>query len=754
MFILRLGDNLSAKTAIGNKAKLLDFARHSGLPVPKGVIITDEFYQAALRKRVLRLEHGRVVAPNPDWLMAMLTDVPPFRTALAVRSAFSAEDRQEQSLAGFFTSKLFVRARPYHELVQALCDVWSSALKHDGNFRRDVLLMEMVDALSSGVAFTETEYEDDLVNFTSGTADKLVSGQVEGETLLLPQLRRFETALAAEALPDWACRLQRLLKAIRKVFGARNWDIEWADDGKVCWLVQIRPITRMTRRNEQFTIANHKEIFPELPSPFMTSVVASCAEGLFSYYRKFDATLPAHRPFLEVFIGRPFINLSLMTDMMRHWGLPTRLVTDNIGGESGRVFGLNFARLLTKLPVLLRQGVAQLLSPRSAKKVMSQILSRTAHSFQTFGDAIDELRWLYTALVTEMFSLTAAMSLPLVVLRQLGTLEEHNARQQTISSQIFSDLEPLRQLALKNQAIADALRKNELPDDPAFQAAWHAYLSKHGHRGIYESDIARPRFREQPETLFAAILQPHSKRTPPPRTLTGFLTLPIWLQASRAMHARESLRYTAMIGFERLRLALLELATQATQRRQLPDATALWLMTISEVRALDDEKIFDETFFAQRHAEIERLRAYTVPDLFHRFDDLEAFHPSLDTEPALRLSGVSLTLGTVQGKAWVLREPQTHLPLGFEKNTTILVARSVDAGWIPTFALVAGVVVETGGDLSHGSIILREIGLPAVTNVRCATAVFRTGDLLRLNAAQGLVERLQPASALERIALP
>jgi pyruvate,water dikinase len=209
-----------------------------------------------------------------------------------------------------------------------------------------------------------------------------------------------------------------------------------------------------------------------------------------------------------------------------------------------------------------------------------------------------------------------------------------------------------------------------------------------------------------------------------------------------------------MIGFERLRLALLELATQATQRGQLPDATALWLMTISEVRALDDEKIFDETFFAQRHAEIERLRAYTVPDLFHRFDDLEAFHPSLDTEPALRLSGVSLTLGTVQGKAWVLREPQTHLPLGFEKNTTILVARSVDAGWIPTFALVAGVVVETGGDLSHGSIILREIGLPAVTNVRCATAVFRTGDLLRLNAAQGLVERLQPASALERIALP
>jgi pyruvate,water dikinase len=177
-------------------------------------------------------------------------------------------------------------------------------------------------------------------------------------------------------------------------------------------------------------------------------------------------------------------------------------------------------------------------------------------------------------------------------------------------------------------------------------------------------------------------------------------------------------------------------------------------MTISEVRALDDGKIFDETFFAQRHAEIERLRAYTVPDLFHRFDDLDAFRPSLSAEPALRLSGISLTLGTVQGKAWVLREPSISLPEGFEKHRTILVARSVDAGWIPTFALVAGVVVETGGDLSHGSIILREIGLPAITNVRRATAVFHTGDWLQLNAAQGLVERLQSVSTPEGITPP
>jgi len=111
MFVLQLGDNLSAKTAIGNKAKLLDFARYSGLPVPKGVIITDEFYQAARRKRVLRLEHGRVVAPNADWLMAMLTDVPPFRKRLRCVLPFQRKTEAMKALQDFSHQNcLFVRA--------------------------------------------------------------------------------------------------------------------------------------------------------------------------------------------------------------------------------------------------------------------------------------------------------------------------------------------------------------------------------------------------------------------------------------------------------------------------------------------------------------------------------------------------------------------------------------------------------------------------------------------------------------------
>jgi pyruvate,water dikinase len=174
----------------------------------------------------------------------------------------------------------------------------------------------------------------------------------------------------------------------------------------------------------------------------------------------------------------------------------------------------------------------------------------------------------------------------------------------------------------------------------------------------------------------------------------------------------------------------------------------LWTLTIDEVRELDNGWRPDSAFFEARAAEIARLAEYHLPDLIHRSDDLEEYRAGrAAAAPGMRVRGLSLVSGDVQGRAWVLSEPGTVLPDGFESRSTVLVARSVDAGWIPTFGLVAGVVVETGGDLSHGSIILREIGLPAITNAQGATRLVQTGDRIWLRAGSGAAERLAPEAA-------
>jgi len=93
-----------------------------------------------------------------------------------------------------------------------------------------------------------------------------------------------------------------------------------------------------------------------------------------------------------------------------------------------------------------------------------------------------------------------------------------------------------------------------------------------------------------------------------------------------------------------------------------------------------------------------------------------------------------------------LTEPSVELPEEFDPSRTVLIAPTVNAGWLSTFSCVAGVAVEVRGDLSHGSITLREVGLPAVTNVRGVMRTLRTGDLVLLRADEGMIERVEPES--------
>lgn len=723
-----LGSGDTQKYPVGNKGRLLDKAKQAGLRVPPGILVLQETFANA----ECTDESLRTLASQIAQKLSEANCGEPY----AVRSAFSAEDTHGSAMAGHFKSRLFVNAV---DVMDPLIEVWHSADGHEGDIRRDILIMSMVNAKNAGVAFTEREFEDDLINHCMGTADALVSGKVEGESHDLPKLRPFENKVeSVEVLPGFLERLQLLLRDVRKVFGEGDWDIEWADDGASCYLVQIRPVTRRSRRNEAFTLANHREILPDLPSPFMTSLIASCADRLFDYYREFDSTLPSGRPFIEVFAGRPFINLSLLCEMMRIFGLPTTLVTRNIGGVDYGASGINVGRAMRKFPVLAQMGLAQLAAMSKAKTAIKEMLDKSAVEKQTVSECVELLQWLYCSIIRNMQALTAAMSAPLAILRRLGVLEEHNSRHSTVSSEMYLDLEPLRKLVAENEVVRHAVQNGGVPQDKQFQELWNQYLKKHGHRGIYESDISRPRLREDPGCVLSSLTAPMSlRKTLSPRTFLGMITTPIWWQASRAIQGREQVRYYSMLVMERIRNNLMKLT-----KGKLDEQEHLWLLSIERACRLDSEERLPNSEVSEILKTLDELREFSLPDMVHRFDDLEQFKGSSSIDRSkTRLKGVSLTSGKVEGTAQVLLEPPRVVPQSFGANDTVLVARSVDAGWIPVFSVVKGVVVEIGGDLSHGSIILREIGLPSITNVRGATQMFRDGDKVLLDADSGIVSR-------------
>lgn len=640
---------------------------------------------------------------------------------LAVRSAFSIEDGAESSNAGRFRSLLGVNPG---DLGQAVDHVRSSA--DDGTDRLDVLVMEMVPATTAGIAFTERGFEDDLVEWVDGLAADLASGVATGRMVELPRLWTGERA--AGELPGWQQRLASLLRDVRREFGDAAWDIEWADDGETCWLIQVRPITAATLRNEAFTIANHKEILPDPPSVFMTSVIAEGSPQLFDYYRMFDRDLTEGRDFIEVFDGRPLINLSLMTDFMRSLGLPPRLVTDSIGGTDTSGDGIRPLRMLSRWRALLGLAWAQVTAKPFTRKKLAQIRSSTATPATSFTEAVDRLREVYVLTVHGMTALNTAASAPTALLRAIGTLAEHSSRTETAATKMFRDLGEVA------ATIGDEFDPERPPlDDPDFARAWLQWLDRYGHRGIFESDISRPRYVEEPGPILHSI--PRSvrlERRPERWTVPGLLTLPIWLVAKPAIAAREQFRSDAMRGF---------LAVRSDLQRKTSDAGMdledLWLLDADEVRSLDAGWRPEPDLLARRRSEQDERRRTPIPDVIRRFD------PPVMGERSDSFSGMGLVKGTVEGTAWVLSEPATRLPDGFDPDRTVLVAASVEAGWLPTFGLVSGVGVEIGGDLSHGSIILREVGLPAVTNLTGVHGSVRTGDRVRLDAGRGRLDVLE-----------
>jgi rifampicin phosphotransferase len=747
---IRLGadDGRLAALGVGNKAALLSrFQRH----VPAAVVVPHEAWSAALAAGLVADGgDGRVRVADARGLMELLA-LPDLGPRVAVRSAFSSEDTSSASAAGLFVSRLAVNAGSPVEMAAALADVWASADRREGVRRRDVLVMAMVDAVHAGVAFLEADYEDDLVEHTAGLADRLVSGEVAGERFALGRLLAGERkiiATRAEGVPDlldappFAGRLARLLRAVRRSLGDHDWDVEWADDGRACWLVQVRPITAPPRRSEVLSGANLREILPDVPSPFtVDSFVRMMRNGWNTWYRGLDPTLPAGRDLVVALHGRVWFNLSLVVDHNRHLGIPTKLVTDGVGGWTGFQVGWRPVRIAKKAPVLLRHARGQLRVRRTIQHAQARVLeiARAANDAPAFGACLAALEAIDAVGFPAATQAAASLSGPVALLRRAGTLDEHGAGGRSPGTRMYVDLGALGQTVANDPDARAALANGVVPVDPGFAAGWQAWLSRYGHRGQWESDLATPRFAEDPRPILETLaLGGYVPNLSPPRSIRGVLTLPVWWQARRSIAAREGFRDSGAQAYALIRRRLLALAEHAVAAGTLPDVGTIWLMSYEELRALDRGIVPASATLAARRSEHDAARSRLLPLTIRRHEAIGVD----DADPGERVTGIALTVGDVRGVAWVLLEPSMALPSGCRPSETVLVARTSSAGWIPTWGLVRGVVVEIGGDLSHGSIILRELAIPAITNAHGATTVFRTGDSVDLRAGEGVAERV------------
>ena len=348
-----------------------------------------------------------------------------------------------------------------------------------------------------------------------------------------------------------------------------------------------------------------------------------------------------------------------------------------------------------------------------------------------------------------------------------------------------TNVKPAEALAIGLQKAQAALRElmmgvhpDEGTDLPgAFRAlrerrlSREEFLHRFGHRGSQEMELARPRWSEDDTGLnFSPLL---SAGDGPP----SFSPLPsggegpgvrglhpedawqlTWLKlADEArllpgqrpaveaelrrlqtyMGLRETAKHHLLRGYALIRRALVEL----DRRYELNDGIFyLTLDDLPELVKLTEGKApqmyFDRIEKNKRRREI--ALSLPLPTVLFS-DDLEAVGRELTLESGSVMQGVPLSAGVVEATAWVLEDvagaQMPHEPY-------ILVCPSTDPAWVPLFVQACGLIMETGGMLSHGAIVAREFGLPAVAGIADVHRRIKTGQRLRIDGATGVVNVL------------
>ena len=296
--------------------------------------------------------------------------------------------------------------------------------------------------------------------------------------------------------------------------------------------------------------------------------------------------------------------------------------------------------------------------------------------------------------------------------------------------------------------------------------AIRAFLETYGMRCAGEIDITRPRWSERPTTLVPLILgnirnfepgagarrfeqgrQEASKKEG--ELLLRLRALPDGErkaeEAKRMIDRvrtfagyREYPKYAMVSRYFVYKQALLDEAERLVQAHVLAEKEDIFYLRFQELHDVVRTNQVDEQLIRRRKEELTAYQALTPPRVLTSEGEVISGAYRRDDLPAGALVGLPVSAGTIEGRARVILD-MAHADL---EPGDILVTAYTDPSWTPLFVAIKGLVTEVGGLMTHGAVIAREYGLPAVLGVEHATRLIRDGQRIRVHGTDGYVEIL------------
>jgi pyruvate,water dikinase len=589
-------------------------------------------------------------------------------------------------------------------------------------------------------------------------------------------------------------RLVELGRRIEAHFG-RPQDIEWclADDG--FRIVQSRPITTLfpipvpdsgDRENHVYVSVGHQQMMTDAMKPLgfsmwqLTAMVPMHEAGgrLFvDVTRRLSS--PASRAGLLELMGRgdPLVRDALETVLDREDFVPSLPDAGPFGPPAGGAPAPieTDPAIVAELIERSRASIAALerdIRTKTGPALFDFLLEAFEEHKRVLGDRLSmqaimagmEATWwlndkLHEWLGEKNAADTLTLSAPGNVTSEMGLALLDVADVIRPHAEVVAYLQ-----GVEDEGFLDGLAK--LAGGTEARDAIEAYLDRYGMRCVGEIDITRPRWRERPTTLVPVILDnvrnfepgaaerrfEQGRRKAQKKEQDVLSRLRALADGDRkADEARRMIdRVRTFIGYREYpkygivtryflyKQALLEEAGRLVEAEVLPEKEDVFYLTFQEFREVVRSNRVDDRLIDRRRDAFRSYQGLTPPRVLTSDGEAVTGAYRRDDVPAGALVGLPVSAGTVEGRARVILDmADADLEAG-----DILVTPFTDPSWSPLFAGIAGLVTEVGGLMTHGAVIAREYGLPAIVGVEQATRLIRDGQRIRVHGTDGYVEIL------------
>lgn len=749
--------NLKGKAipeTIGSKATNLRFLVEKKYPIPETFVCTWDAHKHYFNP---------VEEPINDLLKVELLQKLDLTKHYAIRSSANIEDGSNYSCAGQFKSILNVSG--VENILNAIQSIWSSThsegvktyLKRIGadpqELKMAVIIQEMIEPAVSGVTFSRNPLngmDEIIVEATIGHGENLVQNGITpdrwvnkwGEWIVKPKRSPIETPLIQEVVAD--------TKKIAQTYG-NDVDVEWVYDGNTINWVQLREITSLKNTT---LYSNHfaKEVFPGMIKPLIWSINVPLICS--AWIRLFDQLVGKcdfePHSLAKSFYYRAYFNMGTIAEIFKPLGLPANTIELLMNVESKGSEKPSFkpgTKTLLLLPRLVLLASNLLRFPRRINNFLPHMKHRYS-SFSANNNSILDPEEIISK-IDHLYKLNEEAAYYMIITYLLMGLYNGLLKYQInkygisfenidFTSDIdgLNDFNPTVTLNTLNQtfrqfpaSLQEKIEHSTYSDfltiegiDP-FQESVKTFIQHFGHLSDSGNDFSSTPWRETPESIITMLAhyaqrmdtagrKVHFKNLPIPR-IHRILLKPLYRKARDFRYFREAVSFLYTYGYGMFRPYFLSLGNYFCRKGLLEDKTEIFYLSFPEIRQLVRDESRGEHYkdiIVKRKCEMKEMENISLPHIIYGDDQ-----PPISVKTGNKLTGIPTSKGIYEGKVKVVRGIGDFNKLS---DGDVLVIPFSDVAWTPLFSKAGAIVAESGGFLSHSSIIAREYEIPAVVSVQ------------------------------------